>query len=97
MINKSLLENEIYTIPHEGKTIAYAPLTRLFSIHDGTISRGELDKSWLESASSPFEVPDFILEKGFAQERKKLRLRMNVTSKCNLSCEYCSVSARNGQ
>lgn len=91
MLKKELLEKEIYTIKHEGKTILYAPLTRSFNIklwYDWVV-----EKEWFDSATDLLEVPDFIHEKSFSSLLSKIKIRLNVTNKCNLNCEYCSVKA----
>ncbi|MDD2486926.1 MAG: radical SAM protein [Candidatus Gracilibacteria bacterium] len=94
MINQQLLSKEVYSFSHENRKISYAPLTRFFSIHDGN---SEVDDRWLTDATNIDEVPDFIRQKSFSDERKKLKLRMNITSKCSLNCEYCSVNTEEGK
>lgn len=90
MINKNLLEKEIYKIDHEWKTIFYAPLTRNFDITDGDWI---LNNEWFKEATNLSEVPDFIKEKSFASLLSKIKIRLNITNKCSLNCEYCSVSS----
>ena len=98
MLSQNLLRNEVYLIENNEITIIYAPLTRYFSIYEGIISYGDIDDDWLVEATSMNNVPDFIKNKGFVFDKDKIRLRLNITSNCNLSCEFCSVKAlKNGK
>lgn len=74
-------------------SMAYAPLTRFFHVSE---YGSEVSEEWRKEAANPVNVPEFILKKGFDEERKKLKIRLNITSKCNLNCAYCSVSAKTG-
>lgn len=90
MIDKKLLKNEVYTISYENKTIFYAPLTRFFALSDNTI---KINQKWLRDATNTNNVPDFVRNNSFVYDTEKIRLRLNITTKCNLKCNYCSVQA----
>ena len=89
-ITDKLLCKEIYTFNHDGYTITYAPLTRFFHV---VLANSTNNVEWIENATKLSNVPAFVQEKWFSEMNNKLRIRLNVTSKCNLSCSYCSVSA----
>jgi sulfatase maturation enzyme AslB (radical SAM superfamily) len=91
MITKELLEKELYSINHEWKTIFYAPLTREFDIQ--FTSNGKLNKSWFDKATDILEVPEFVHNKSFSSLLSKIKIRLNITNRCNLHCKYCSVNA----
>lgn len=94
MLSESLLKKEVFLIRDgERNVIIYAPLTRFFCFYDEIISFKEIDSGWLEEATSIYNVPDFILNKGFIFDKDKIRLRLNITSSCNLGCDFCSVKA----
>lgn len=95
MITPELLKEEIYEINHEWKKIYYAPLTRDFDIR--LEWEWNLDIDWYNKAIDISEVPDFIKEKSFSSLLSKIKIRLNVTSKCNLNCSYCSVNANSRQ
>jgi radical SAM protein with 4Fe4S-binding SPASM domain len=91
MLSERLLKKEVFSISTNGKTLFYAPLTRFFAICDGLLN--DIDPEWINKATSPRNVPDFIRKKGFSLDKDKIRLRLNITTDCNLRCSYCSVSA----
>lgn len=86
-ITKPLLRGEIYKIPIDNNILYYAPLTRFFMIGE------EMLDSWIDKASSIENVPDFIKYNGFNIDKDIFKIRVNITSDCNLSCVYCSVNA----
>jgi uncharacterized protein len=92
-MDQGLLQREVYAVPFRTNTLVYAPLTRRVALYEGTIGLEEVDPEWLAAATDPTNVPTFIEEKGFAYDTEKIRLRLNITSRCNLACKYCSVSA----
>ncbi|MBU1137277.1 radical SAM protein [Patescibacteria group bacterium] len=93
MLTDELLEKEIYAVDLEGQTLFYAPLTRSFAVYNGNVNIQDISKDWIKEASSQNNVPDFIRERGFKYDKDKIRLRLNITTKCNLNCQYCSVQA----
>ncbi len=93
MLTNKLLGKEIYAINMNKQTLFYAPLTRSFAVSDGKANIGDIGGDWIKEASSQSNVPDFIREQGFKYDKDKIRLRLNITTKCNLNCQYCSVRA----
>lgn len=93
MLTNELLGKEIYAIDVKNHTLFYAPLTRSFAICDGETNIRDIGENWTKEASSQDNVPDFIREQGFKYDKDKIRLRLNITTKCNLNCQYCSVQA----
>ena len=93
MLTKALLKREVYGIEVKGQTLFYAPLTRSFALCDGIVDLYGVDRDWLKEATSMRNVPGFVREKGFVYDEEKIRLRLNVTTRCNLRCDYCSVRA----
>lgn len=91
MLTPELLSREIYDIKHEWKRIFYAPLTRDFYI--SMEENWEIDSELYNKAIDILEVPKFVNNKSFSSLLSKIKIRLNITNKCNLSCEYCSVSA----
>ncbi len=96
MLDERLLREEVYAIHLDGQTLFYAPLTRFFTVYDGIITLEDVDEEWLKEASDMKNVPDFIRNKGFVFDKEKIRLRLNITTGCNLECRYCSVRADSG-
>jgi radical SAM protein with 4Fe4S-binding SPASM domain len=92
-MDQKLLQREVYAVPFRADTLVYAPLTRCVALYEGAVGLEEIDPEWFATATDPTNVPAFIEEKGFAYDSKKIRLRLNITSRCNLACSYCSVSA----
>lgn len=92
MLTKKLLKEEVYKIKVDKKTILYAPLTRKFLVYNGAVEVEQAEPEWLRSATSISRVPLFVRE-GMAINTNKIRLRLNVTTRCNLNCGYCSVRA----
>jgi len=90
MINSEILQKEIYVIPINGYTLFYAPLTRNFYICEGRADKRDVDKQWLAKATDINNIPAFV-RKGFDLDKKKIKLRINVTNRCNLRCSYCSI------
>lgn len=90
MIDEKLLKNEIYKIPYKNKTIFYAPLTRFFALSTNSIG---INQKWLNDATNINNIPNFIRDKSFSYDTDKIRLRLNITTECNLKCTYCSVRA----
>ncbi len=97
MLTKKLLKKEIYVISVPSATLIYAPLTRNFILYKGRVTLDDVETDWLKEATNIENVPPFIREKGFSVDSEKLRLRMNITTNCNLQCEYCSVNAAGGE
>jgi len=97
VLSNELLDKEIFFIPIENGTLVYAPLTRSFCVYDGPVSREDLEGEyfWVSEAVDIKNVPEFVAQKGFEYDRDKVRLRLNLTSSCNLNCRYCSVGATN--
>lgn len=93
MLTDELLGKEIYTIDVDDQTFFYAPLTRSFAVCDGEANIGDIGEDWVKEASLQSNVPGFIRERGFKYDKDKIRLRLNITTKCNLNCQYCSVRA----
>lgn len=93
MFNTKLLKNEVFLIPCNSQTLVYTPLTRYLALYDGKIDISDVDNNWLQEAISLENIPSFVGEKGFKLSSKKLKLRLNITSGCNLYCSYCSVNA----
>ena len=93
MLTNELLGKEIYVIDVDDQTLFYAPLTRSFAVCDGEANIGDISEDWVKEASLQNNVPDFIREQGFEYDKEKIRLRLNITTKCNLNCQYCSVRA----
>ena len=93
MLTKKLLRREIYVVSVPSATLIYAPLTRHFVLYKGRVALADVETDWLKEATDLENVPSFIREKGFAVDSKKMRLRLNITTNCNLQCEYCSVNA----
>ena len=93
MITKKLLEKEVYAIAVPPTTLIYAPLTRYFILYEGTASLADVESEWLQEATDLKNIPQFVRNKGFALDHKKIRLRLNITTGCNLLCGYCSVNA----
>lgn len=93
MLTTKLVKKEIFAIRFGERTIFYAPLTRNFAMYDGICSLNEIDKQWFKNATSIINVPNFIRDNGFVYDKDKIRLRLNITTKCNLACSYCSVRA----
>lgn len=93
-LSQELLDSEIYTIPFDNKTsVVYAPITRRFVIYDGFPTNNDIDKEWIEEATNLSNIPDYV-KNGFNFVRYgRVALRLNVTSQCNLCCEYCSVNS----
>ena len=91
MLSQNLLRNEVYLIENNEITIIYAPLTRYFSIYEGIISYGDIDDDWLVEATSMNNVPDFIKNKGFVFDKDKIRLRLNITSNCQVDENRCKI------
>lgn len=96
MLTSGLVKKEVFAIRFGGRTLFYAPLTRNFAVYDGVCSLDEIDKQWLKNATSIINVPNFIRDNGFVYDKDKIRLRLNITTKCNLTCSYCSVRANDG-
>lgn len=92
-MDQNFLRKEVYAVPDEANTLVYAPLTRHVALFEGAISLDEIDPEWLAAATDPANVPAFIEERGFVYDTEKIRLRLNVTPRCNLMCGYCSVRA----
>lgn len=92
-MDAKLLQGEVYAVPFRTNTLVYAPLTRYVALYEGAVRLEEVDPEWLAAATDPANVPDFIGERGFVYDTKKIRLRLNVTSCCNLKCKHCSVNA----
>jgi len=93
MLNAALLRNEVYLIASASRTICYAPLTRGISLYSGSISMEDVDLAWMKENTDIRRVPNFIKREGFVLDTNKVRLRLNITSGCNLRCGYCSVNA----
>ena len=93
MIDQEFLRKEIYATPFQGNTLVYAPLTRHVALYEGEVSLEDVDPEWLAVAVNPVNVPDFVIKNGFVYDAEKIRLRLNITSRCNLGCKYCSVNA----
>lgn len=87
----NLLKKEVYIIPADNKTLVYAPLTRMFCFYDGIINNvNDIDHEWLDEAMDISNIPAFV-KKGFSCDLEKIKLRLNITNKCNLHCSYCSI------
>jgi radical SAM protein with 4Fe4S-binding SPASM domain len=91
MLNEKLLKKDVFSTSIDGKTLFYAPLTRFFAVLDGSLNN--IDSEWINEATSFRNVPDFIRKKAFSLDKDKIRLRLNITTDCNIRCSYCSVSA----
>lgn len=64
-------------------------------LYKGNVSLKDIDVEWLKSAVDPSNVPEFVRNKGFVLDRNKIRLRFNITKRCNLRCSYCSAGNQN--
>ncbi len=96
MFSNKFLRQEVYCIPLDsGNTLIYAPLTRFFAIYEGAVAKADIIRDIPAEAISPKEIPEFVRKRGFVLDSSKIRLRLNVTSECNLHCSYCSVNANN--
>lgn len=96
-LDHNFLLGEIYSIPRPDGTLIYAPLTRSFLLSEEKPDELSLPDGWLEDATSPNNVPPFVIDSLLNKTDNTIRLRFNVTNGCNLHCEYCSVGANQTQ
>ena len=94
MFSEEFLKKEVYCITlDDGNTLVYAPLTRFFAIYEGLVAKDDIISEIENEAASLMNVPNFVRDRGFSLDSKKVRLRLNITSSCNLFCSYCSVNS----